>query len=34
MDETRMLKTGEIFSFNQDDLMKLEGLGEDENDAE
>ena len=33
MEQTRMLKTGEIFSFNQDDLMKLEGLGEDENDA-
>ena len=24
--ETRMLKTGEIFSFDEDDLIKLEGL--------
>lgn len=28
IEETRMLKTGEIFSFDEDDFIKLEGLGD------
>lgn len=28
VDETRMLRTGEVFSFDEDDLIKLENLGD------